>query len=97
MTLTHALQSAGGLLDGSWLGHLLGVRGNATAASFSPVFFLLLSLTIGLGAGATILAGQAWGARDAVQVRRVGATAFVAAPRVRTVAPRARAQGPFAA
>ncbi|MDB5853940.1 MAG: family efflux transporter [Herminiimonas sp.] len=79
LILTHALQSAGGLLDGFWLGRLLGVRGIATAASFFPVFFLLLSLIIGLGAGATILAGQAWGARDAAQVRRVGATAFVAA------------------
>lgn len=79
LILTHALQSASGLLDGFWLGHLLGVRGIATAASFFPVFFLLLSLIIGLGAGATILAGQAWGARDAAQVRRVGATAFVAA------------------
>ena len=79
LVLTHALQSAGGLLDGFWLGHLLGVRGIATAASFFPVFFLLLSLIIGLGAGATILAGQAWGARDAAQVRRVGATAFLAA------------------
>ena len=79
LVLTHALQSAGGLLDGFWLGHLLGVRGIATAASFFPVFFLLLSLIIGQGAGATILAGQAWGARDAAQVRRVGATAFVAA------------------
>jgi Na+-driven multidrug efflux pump len=38
------------------------VHGIATAASFFPVFFLLLSLIIGLGAGATILAGQAWGA-----------------------------------
>jgi putative MATE family efflux protein len=79
LILTHALQSAGGLLDGFWFGRLLGVRGIATAASFFPVFFLLLSLIIGLGAGATILAGQAWGARDAAQVRRVGATAFVAA------------------
>ena len=79
LILTHALQSAGGLLDGFWLGHLLGVRGIATAASFFPVFFMLLSLIIGLGAGATILAGQAWGARDAAQVRRVAATAFVAA------------------
>ncbi|MDB5823568.1 MAG: family efflux transporter [Herminiimonas sp.] len=79
LILTHALQSAGGLLDGFWLGRLLGVRGIATAASFFPVFFLLLSLIIGLGAGATILVGQAWGARDAAQVRRVGATAFVAA------------------
>jgi putative MATE family efflux protein len=79
LVLTHALQSAGGLLDGFWLGRLLGVPGIATAASFFPVFFLLLSLIIGLGAGATILAGQAWGARDAAQVRRVGATAFVAA------------------
>jgi putative MATE family efflux protein len=79
LVLTHALQSAGGLLDGFWLGRLLGVRGIATAASFFPVFFMLLSLIIGLGAGATILAGQAWGARDSAQVRRVGATAFVAA------------------
>jgi putative MATE family efflux protein len=79
LILTHALQSAGGLLDGFWLGRLLGVRGIATAASFFPVFFLLLSLIIGLGAGATILAGQALGARDAAQVRRVGATALVAA------------------
>ena len=79
LILTHALQSAGGLLDGFWLGRLLGVRGIATAASFFPVFFLLLSLIVGLGAGATILAGQAWGARDATQVRRVGATAFAAA------------------
>ena len=79
LVLTHALQSAGGLLDGFWLGRLLGVSGIATAASFFPVFFLLLSLIIGLGAGATILAGQAWGARDAAQVRRVAATAFVAA------------------
>lgn len=79
LILTHALHSAGGLLDGFWLGHLLGVRGIATAASFFPVFFLLLSLIIGLGAGATVLAGQAWGAGDAAQVRRVGATAFVAA------------------
>ena len=55
------------------------MRGIATAASFLPVFFLLLSLIIGLGAGATILAGQAWGAGDPAQVRRVAATAFVAA------------------
>lgn len=79
LILTHALQSVGGLLDGFWLGSLLGVRGIATAASFFPVFFLLLSLIIGLGAGATILAGQAWGAGDPAQLRRVAATAFVAA------------------
>ncbi len=79
LVLTHVLQSAGALLDGFWLGRLLGVQGIATAASFFPVFFLLLSLIIGLGAGATILAGQAWGAGDAAQLRRVAATAFVAA------------------
>lgn len=79
LILTHAMQSAGGLLDGFWLGRLLGVRGIATAASFFPVFFLLLSLIIGLGAGATVLAGQAMGAGDATQLRRVAATAWAAA------------------
>jgi len=59
LILTRALQSAGGLLAGFWLRRLLGVRGIATAASFFLVFFVLLSLIIGLGAGATILAGQA--------------------------------------
>jgi Na+-driven multidrug efflux pump len=39
LVLTHALQSAGGLLDGFWLGRLLGVAGIATAASFFPVFW----------------------------------------------------------
>jgi MatE len=61
-----------------WLGHLLGVRGIATAAPFFPVFFLLLSLIIGLVAGATILAGQAWGARDAAQVGAVCTPLLVA-------------------
>ena len=77
--LTHVLQSAGGMLAGFWLGHLLGVRGIATAASFFPVFFLLLSLIIGMDSGATIPAGQAWSALDAAQVRQVAATTFVAA------------------
>lgn len=53
LILTHALQSEGGLLDSFWLARLLGVRGIATTASFFPVFFLLLSLIIGPGAGAT--------------------------------------------
>ena len=43
LVLTHALQSTGGLLDGFWLGRLLGMRGIATLATFFPVFFLLLS------------------------------------------------------
>jgi Na+-driven multidrug efflux pump len=36
LILTHALQSAGGLIDGFWLGRLLGVRGIATAFVAAP-------------------------------------------------------------
>jgi len=94
LILTHALQSAGGLLDGFWLGRMLGVRGIATAASFFPVFFLLLSLIIGLGAGVKVLAGQSWGARDAARVRRVGAAAFGASLGVGRAVAAARASSP---
>jgi hypothetical protein len=69
---THALQSAGGLLDALWLGRLLGVGGIATTTSFFPV----LPLIVGLGAGATILAGQALGARDACERLDAGVGAF---------------------
>ena len=36
LILTHALQSAGRLLDAFWLGRLPGVRGIATATLFFP-------------------------------------------------------------
>lgn len=76
LLLTHVLQSAGGLLDGMWIGRLLGVRGLAAVSTFFPVFFVILSIIIGMSAAVSVLVGQAWGARDLVRVRRVASTAL---------------------
>ncbi|RYX96559.1 MAG: hypothetical protein EOO28_06460 [Comamonadaceae bacterium] len=83
MILTHALQSAGGLLDGFWLGGLPGVRGIATAASFLPASVLLLALIIGLGAvllSITAIVGVEWPVAVALEARFGLAGVFWACP-----------------
>lgn len=75
MLLTNALQLASGTLDNVYLGHLLGASAVAAAAAFFPLFFLLLALLMGIATGATVLIGQAWGAGNTLQVRRVAGTA----------------------
>jgi len=76
MMLTNVLQSAAGTVDSIYLGQLLGIEALAAAAAFFPVFFLLLAVVVGLSSGATVLAGQAWGAGDRAQVRAIAGTAL---------------------
>jgi putative MATE family efflux protein len=76
MMLTNLLQSAAGTIDGLYLGQMLGVDAIAAVSAFFPVFFLLLSIIIGLSTGATILIGHAWGARDLPKVRAIAGTAL---------------------
>ena len=49
----------------------------ATAGMF-PVVFFLVSLVIGIGAGGSILIGQAWGAREPHKVRHIAGNAVLA-------------------
>ncbi|SUA88641.1 MATE family efflux transporter [Pandoraea pulmonicola] len=77
MMLTNALQSIAGTVDGIYLGHLIGTDAIAAASAFFPVFFFLLAIVIGLSAGATVMIGRAWGARDLPQVRNIAGTALV--------------------
>ena len=79
LILAHVLQSAGGLLDGIWVGRLVGVRGIAAMSAFFPAFFVILSIIIGMSAAVSVLAGQAWGARDLARLRRVATTALCVA------------------
>lgn len=76
MLATNALQMASGTLDGIFLGQMLGVQAIAAVSAFFPAFFLLLALVIGLSTGATVLIGQAWGARRPEAVRAVAGTAI---------------------
>ncbi|VVD60858.1 Multidrug export protein MepA [Pandoraea morbifera] len=77
MMMTNALQSLAGTVDGVYLGHLIGTDAIAAVSAFFPVFFFLLAIVIGLSAGATVMIGQAWGARDVVRARNIASTALM--------------------
>ena len=74
MLLSNLLQSLSGTLNNVYVGQMLGVGALAAVSSFFPVMFFFIAFTIGLGAGASVLIGQAWGARDLGQVKAVAGT-----------------------
>lgn len=75
MLLSNVLQAASGTLNGVFVGRMMGVDALAAMSAFAPVFFLFLGLIIGLGAGATVLIGQAWGARDMIKLHGIAGSA----------------------
>jgi putative MATE family efflux protein len=74
MLLSNILQSLSGTLNNVFLGQMLGVKALAAVSSFFPVMFFFIAFTIGLGAGASVLIGQAWGARDVARAQAVAGT-----------------------
>ncbi len=76
MVLANLLQSLSGTLNGVFLGRMLGVQALASVSAFFPVLFLLIAFMIGLGAGASVPIGQAWGARQPDTVRAIAGTAL---------------------
>ena len=74
MMLANVLQSLSGTLNNIFLGHMIGVKALAAASAFFPVFLFLISFVMGLGSGASVLIGQAWGARQPERVRAVAGT-----------------------
>src|SRR5262245_52724940 len=74
MMLANILQSLSGTLNNIFLGHMIGVKALAAASAFFPVFLFLISFVMGLGAGASVLIGQAWGAQQPERVRAVAGT-----------------------
>jgi putative MATE family efflux protein len=74
MMLANILQSLSGTLNNIYLGQMIGVKALAAASSFFPVFLFLISFVMGLGSGASVLIGQAWGARQPERVRAVAGT-----------------------
>ena len=78
MMLSNVLQAASGTVSNIYLGQMIGIDAMAAASVFFPVIFFLVSLVIGMGVGASVLIGQAWGAGDVAQVRRVAASTTVA-------------------
>ena len=57
------------------VGRIMGVHALAAVGASTPVFFILLGLTMGLASGFSVVTGQRFGAGDAVGVRRSAAMA----------------------
>ena len=74
MLLSNILQSMSGTINNIYIGQMIGVDALAAVSSFFPVMFFFIAFTIGLGAGASVLIGQAWGARERETARAVAGT-----------------------
>jgi len=71
MIAANILQAASGTLNNIYLGQMLGVRAMASVSAFFPILFFLISFMVGLGSGASVLIGQAWGAREPQRVKAI--------------------------
>lgn len=78
LILTNMLHALSGTLNNIYVGQMLGVGALAAVASFLPLLMFLVSFVIGLGAGASVLTGQAWGTRDAEKVRAIAGSVLCA-------------------
>lgn len=75
MVLGNVLQGLSGTLNGVFVGQMLGPKALAATAGMFPIIFFFVSLVIGIGAGASVLIGQAWGARELGKVKAIAGTA----------------------
>lgn len=74
MMASNVLQSLSGTINNIYLGRMIGDHAVSAVSSFFPVLFLLISFVIGLGSGASVLIGQAYGANELVRVKQVAGT-----------------------
>lgn len=76
MVLANILQSLSGTINNVFIGQMLGTKALAAVSGMFPIVFFFISLVIGVGAGASILIGQAWGAREPHKVKVIAGTAL---------------------
>jgi putative MATE family efflux protein len=77
MIVSNLLQALSGTVNNVYLGQMLGVGAMASVSAFFPVLFFLISFMIGLGAGASVLIGQAWGANEHDRVKAIAGTTLM--------------------
>ena len=81
---SNILQSLSGTINNIYIGQLIGVDALAAVSVFFPIMIFLISFVIGLSSGATILIGQAWGAKNLEKIKQVtGTTMTTIVPRTR--------------
>jgi putative MATE family efflux protein len=76
MVLANILQALSGTLNNVFVGQMLGTKALAAVSGLFPIVFFFISLVIGIGAGASVLIGQAWGARELHKVKLIAGTAI---------------------
>ncbi|MFO6420502.1 MATE family efflux transporter [Hylemonella sp. W303a] len=76
MILANLLQSLSGTVNNIFVGQLLGTQALAAVAGMFPILFFFIALIIGIGAGASVLIGQAWGAREPGKVKSIAGAAL---------------------
>lgn len=76
---SNMLQSASATLNAIYLGRLIGVHALAAASAFFPMLFFMVSFFIGIASGATVLIGQAHGARNVERLKAVAGTTLAVA------------------
>jgi putative MATE family efflux protein len=74
LMLSNILQALGQTANSVYLGRLVGVDALAAVSAIFPLVFFLISFLIGLGAGSSVLIGQAFGARDEAKVKEIAGT-----------------------
>lgn len=79
MMLSNILQSLFGTINNVYLGQMIGVDALAAVSVFFPVMFFFISFVVGLGSGAGVLIGQAWGAGEVEKVKAVAGTTLTVA------------------
>ena len=70
------LQSLNGSINSIWIGRFLGEQALASTFNANFIMFLLMSFVFGFGMASTVLIGQAFGAKNIDQARRVVGTAI---------------------
>lgn len=76
MILANLLQSLSGTINNIFVGQLLGTQALAAVACLFPILFFFIALIIGIGAGASVLIGQAWGAKELGKVKSIAGAAL---------------------
>jgi putative MATE family efflux protein len=76
LMLSNVLQSLSQTANSVYLGRLVGVRSLAAVSAIFPIVFFLISFLIGVGAGSSVLIGQAHGARDERKVKQIAGTSL---------------------
>lgn len=71
---TSVLQSLNGSINAIWVGRLLGPEALTATTNATLILLLLLGVTFGLGMAATILVGQAVGAKNLDRAKEVVGT-----------------------